>query len=167
MIGSACPPSASPKAPSLANPSLAGKDAADQSQLARPATSPVRGSSYERLLKRTDFVAAQRGRRFSTPLMTVQGLARPDLVDAPARLGLTVTRKVGTATERNRIKRRLREALRLCAESAQVGVDYVVVARRDLLAAPFVSIVTDLENAMSRLGPKPAAKPTPSPDRPR
>ena len=162
MIGSACPPSASPKAPSLA-----GTDLADHSQAARPATSPVRGSSYERLLKRADFVAAQRGRRFSTPLMTVQGLARTMSTDAPARLGLTVTRKVGTATERNRIKRRLRAALRLCAESAQVGVDYVVVARRDLLAAPFVSIVTDLENAMSRLGPKPAAKPTPSPDRPR
>ena len=46
-------------------------------------------------------------------------------------------------------------------------VDYVIVARRDLLAAPFASIVTDLENAMSRLGQKPAAKPTPSPDRPR
>ncbi|MBS7805494.1 ribonuclease P protein component [Rhizobiales bacterium TNE-4] len=157
MIGSACPPSASPEAQSPAG----------HHQAARPATSPVRGSSYERLLKRADFVAAQRGRRHSTPLMTVQGLARADLADAPARLGLTVTRKVGTATERNRIKRRLRAALRLCAESAQVGVDYVIVARRDLLAAPFASIVTDLENAMSRLGQKPAAKPTPSPDRPR
>ncbi len=162
MIGSACPPSASPKAPSLA-----GQGPTEHSQLARPATLPVRGSSYERLLKRADFLAAQRGRRFSTPLMTVQGLARPTLAETPARLGLTVTRKVGTATERNRIKRRLRAALRLCAESAQKGVDYVVVARRDLLAAPFASIVTDLENAMSRLGPKPAAKPTPSPDRPR
>ena len=157
MIGSACPPSASPQ----------GSGPTGLSPAARPATVPVRGSSYERLLKRADFVAVQRGRRHSTPLMTVQGLARAIAAEDPARLGLTVTRKVGSATERNRIKRRLRAALRLCAESAQSGVDYVVVARRDLLAAPFASIVTDLENAMSRLGPKPAAKPTPSPDRPR
>lgn len=107
--------------------------------------------------------------------MTVQGLARFPLPVEPksdaqaeaARLGVTVTRKVGTATERNRIKRRLRAALRLCAQSAQPGVDYVVVARRDLLAAPFASIVTDLENAMTRLGDKPMAKPTHSPNRPR
>lgn len=151
MIGRAHTPSAS-----------AGQDHA-----ARPATHKVRGSSYERLLKRADFLAAQRGRRFSTPLMTVQGLWRGQDQMVPARMGLTVTRKVGTATERNRIKRRLRAALKECGDRAHPGVDYVVVARRDLLAASFQSIVTDLENAMSRLGDKPAAKPTPSPDRPR
>jgi ribonuclease P protein component len=152
MIGRALPPSGT----------QTGQD-----QAAGPATFAVRGSSYERLLKRPDFVAAQRGRRYSTPLMTVQGLARDDRADSPARMGVTVTRKVGTATERNRIKRRLRAALRLCCDHAVAGVDYVVVARRDLLAAPFTSIVTDLENAMSRLGPKPAAKLTQTPDRPR
>ena len=59
------------------------------------------------------------------------------------RFGLTVSRKVGTATERNRVKRRLRAALRRIAdpdgalrETALVpkqGCDYVVVARRDVL----------------------------------
>jgi ribonuclease P protein component len=158
MIGRAFPPSAPCEA----------SDAA-----AQPAAIGARGGAYERLLKRRDFIAAQRGRRFSTALMTVQGLYRgPNAEGAPpapqaARLGVTVTRKVGTATERNRIKRRLRAALRLCAPRAQAGVDYVVIARRDLLAAPFESIVTDLENAMSRLGRTPMAKPTHSPDRPR
>ena len=151
MIGSA-PPSAA----------FAGQD-----REACDAAPSGRGCSFERLLKRADFVAAQRGRRFSTPLMTVQGLARAQSPDQPARMGLTVTRKVGTATERNRIKRRLRAALRLCARDAKQGVDYVIVARRDLLAAPFTAIVTDIENAMSRLGDKPTAKPTPTPDRPR
>ena len=151
MIGSA-PPSAP----------FAGQD-----REASDAAPSGRGCSFERLLKRADFVAAQRGRRFSTPLMTVQGLARVQSCDQPARMGLTVTRKVGTATERNRIKRRLRAALRLCAWDAKPGVDYVIVARRDLLAAPFTSIVTDIENAMSRLGDKPTAKPTQTPDRPR
>src|SRR6476469_8647320 len=87
-----------------------------------------------RLTKRRDFVAAASGRRFHTERMTVQGRLRGN--DAIGlRFGLTVTKKVGHATERNRIKRRLRAAMRSAAtDYAALDVDVVVVGRRDILA---------------------------------
>jgi ribonuclease P protein component len=71
----------------------------------------ARVNRFERLKKRSDFVAAASGRRFHTERMTVQGLRRDDADGM--RIGLTVTKRVGHATERTRIKRRLREATRL------------------------------------------------------
>ena len=71
------------------------------------------------------------------------------------RLGLTVTKKVGTATERNRIRRRLREALRHAkALSTEPETDYVVVARRDVLALSFPRLIATLEAAVRRAGGK-------------
>lgn len=60
----------------------------------------------------------------------------------PPRCGFTVTKKHGNAVERNRMRRRLKEAVRLSAGFAmQPGHDYVIVARRDLLDAPFERLV--------------------------
>ena len=88
----------------------------------------------EKLKKRAEFLAARKGRRLNGPLFFIEALERGDA--APARFGLTVTRKVGNAVERNRIRRRLREAIRIGAEADMVsGIDYVIVARRDVLAA--------------------------------
>ncbi len=70
-----------------------------------------------RLTKRPDFVAAASGRRFHTERMTVQGRLR-ERDELGLRFGLTVTKKVGHATERNRIKRRLRAAVQEAAEPA-------------------------------------------------
>ena len=97
----------------------------------------------QRLKKRSEFLAARKGRRLNGPLFFIEALERPD--DAPARYGLTVTRKVGNAVERNRIHRRLREAIRVHSGADMVpGFDYVIVARRDLLAAPFKRIGAEL-----------------------
>ncbi|HYY83436.1 MAG TPA: ribonuclease P protein component, partial [Beijerinckiaceae bacterium] len=61
-----------------------------------------------RLTKRSEFVAAASGRRFHTERMTVQGLLRPEETvsdrDVPSlRVGFTVTKRAGHATERNRM----------------------------------------------------------------
>jgi ribonuclease P protein component len=63
----------------------------------------------DRLRQRADFLAVANGARISTAGFVVQARRRDD--DGPIRLGFTVTKKNGTATERNRIRRRLRAAL--------------------------------------------------------
>ena len=105
-----------------------------------------------RLTKRADFLAAASGGRFHTTRMTVQGRLRPDRDAAPERrglrLGLTVTKRVGHATERNRIKRRLRAAaLDAGLPRADMPLDMVVVARREILAAAYEDLVEDLRRA--------------------
>ena len=74
-----------------------------------------------------------------------------------ARIGFTVTKKVGNAVERNRIRRRLREAVRLGeALSPAPGTDYVVVARRSALSVPFVELKALLVAALHRSADRPA-----------
>lgn len=69
-----------------------------------------------------------------------------------ARFGLTITKKVGNAVERNRIRRRLREAIRTtCRDDMIPGFDYVIVARRDLLEAPFDVVTSELSRRFSRV----------------
>lgn len=64
---------------------------------------------------------------------------------APPRVGYTVTRKVGNAVVRNRVRRRLKEAVRLhAAGDMKAGHDYVIVGREDVLAAPFAQIAAEL-----------------------
>jgi ribonuclease P protein component len=142
-----------------------------------PAAGPGRRSAtLPRLKKRSEFQAASRGRRFHTERMSVQCVDRPS-GDAPTpavgpRFGLTVTKKTGGAVERNRIRRRLREALRrLRPEWPPADIDIVVVARRDVLSAPFDALAVDLRRAMAtfatsrkRLGQGSARKPATATD---
>ena len=65
--------------------------------------------------------------------------------DGQPRAGFTVTKKVGNAVVRNRVRRRLKEALRVhAARDMQPGTDYVIVGRDDVLAAPFRQIADEL-----------------------
>lgn len=75
-------------------------------------------------------------------LLEVLDRGEPEI---PPRCGFTVTKKHGNAVERNRMRRRLKEAVRLSAGFAmEPGHDYVIVARRDLLNAPFERLVGGL-----------------------
>ncbi len=120
---------------------------------------PARGSTKpERLRRRADYVAAAKGRRLTTPVFTLQGVERraDGTEQSGPRFGLTVSRKVGTATERNRVKRRLREVLRRMAGDPEGSpgrsrFDYVVVARRDVLSAPFDRLAVALADAVRSL----------------
>jgi ribonuclease P protein component len=99
-----------------------------------------------RLRKRADFVAAQRGKRRHTRFFTLQVRDRSqsasEIDEDQPRFGVTVTKKTDArATRRNRIRRRLREALRAgAAKAASQGVDYVLIARIDALNAPFEAL---------------------------
>ena len=66
-------------------------------------------------------------------------------------LGFTVSRKVGNAVERNRARRRLKEAARQLAPGlARADHHYVIVGRRATLGASYGSILEDLERAFKR-----------------
>lgn len=112
-----------------------------------PAPSPV---PCGRLTRRAEFVAVSQGTRAATKGFMLQA-ARRDDVAAPPRFGYTVTRKVGTAVERNRIRRRLKAVVhRDAALAAKPGHDYVLVGRRDALALPFETLREDLLAALAR-----------------
>jgi ribonuclease P protein component len=109
-------------------------------------------AAQARLKRRAEFLrAAQKGRKVAMPGLVLQMFARND--DAPARLGFTVTKKVGNAVVRNRTRRRLREAARvLLRAQAAPGVDLVLVGRDTTRSRPFVQLLEDLRRALAKLG---------------
>lgn len=103
-----------------------------------------------RIVKRADFLAAAKAARASAAPFSLQARDRKD--DGGFRLGLTVTKKVGNAVERNRIRRRLRAAARaVLPQAGKDGYDYVVVARRAALTADFSELTGGLENTLKQV----------------
>ncbi len=97
-----------------------------------------------RLKSRPQFLAVRNGeaRRGRTFLLEVLDRKEPE--EAP-RVGFTVTKKHGNAVERNRMRRRLKEAVRQSAGFAMKnGHDYVIVARREVLTAPFAELAAQI-----------------------
>jgi ribonuclease P protein component len=112
----------------------------------------------ERLKRRRDFLAAAAGASVTTPGFIVQERRRGD--GGPARVGFTVSRKVGGAVERNRLRRQLREIVRLSATTGlNSGSDYVLVGRRAGLEIPFTRLTVDFAGALKRLEKKRAGVP--------
>lgn len=109
----------------------------------------------ETIKNRGDFLSATaKGKRFSTGTIILQMLHRAETHQAgPApRFGFTVTKKMGNAVIRNRIKRRLREAVRKIAPShALSGHDYVLISRQKMIDCPFTDVLRDMEFAFSRI----------------
>lgn len=102
-----------------------------------------------RLVRRADFIACSKGRRVATAAFVLQERQRGDA--AAPRFGFTVTKKTGGAVERNRMRRRLREVVRLgTREAARPGSDYVLVLNRAALDRPFDTLLTDLAEALRR-----------------
>ena len=104
----------------------------------------------ERLRQRSDFLAAARGAKVATAGFVLQARERAE--SGPVRVGFTVSKKVGSATERNRVRRRLREIVRLSAAAGlRDGHDYVLIGRRAALSLPFGRIHEDFQGALRRL----------------
>jgi ribonuclease P protein component len=108
----------------------------------------------DRIRQRADFLAVANGARVNAAAFVVQSRRRDD--DGPVRVGFTVTKKHGTATERNRIRRRLRELVkRLDVISMRPHSDYVLVGRRGALTRDFAAMLDDLRSALHRLERQP------------
>ena len=103
----------------------------------------------ERLKSRASFRAVARGARISRQGFVLQALKTPVDTAGP-RFGFTVTKKIGNAVVRNRIRRRLREAVRL-SDGAAPGVDYVLVGRHAALTLQFDRLVADLRSGFLAL----------------
>ena len=103
-----------------------------------------------RLTRRAEFlIAAAKGRKAPMPGLVLQALPRND--DGPARLGFTVTKKIGNAVIRNRTRRRLKEAARLVlAEEEVTGVDLVLIGREATARRDFAALKDDLRRALAR-----------------
>ncbi|TCR90918.1 MULTISPECIES: ribonuclease P protein component [Rhizobium/Agrobacterium group] len=97
-----------------------------------------------RLKSRPQFLAVREGEKRRGSFFLIEALDRKE-PDTDPRVGFTVTKKHGNAVERNRMRRRLKEAVRLHGGIAmQPGHDYVVVARREVLTAPFDVLADEL-----------------------
>jgi ribonuclease P protein component len=110
----------------------------------------------QRLRQRADFLAAATGVRAPASGFVLQAVDRRE--DGPVRVGFTVSKKVGNAVERNRVRRRLREVIRLSSEARmRPGHDYVLIGRRAALELPFDRLVEDFARALGRVHGKGAA----------
>lgn len=105
----------------------------------------------ERIKKRPDFLAAARAPSCARGAVVIQARDRRD-DDPLVRVGFTATRKIGGAVERNRAKRRLREAARLLLpQFARPGVDYVFIARGGTPNRAWLRLLDDVKSALISL----------------
>ena len=109
------------------------------------------GQLFGPLTKRAEFQRVSRGRRASVETFTLQSRRREQTGKEAipgARVGLTVTKGVGGSVERNRVRRRLKEALRAAAPlEAERDHDYVLMARREALGRRFNALIEDVRTA--------------------
>ena len=85
------------------------------------------------------------------PGLVLQALPRDD--QGPARLGFTVTRKIGNAVIRNRTRRRLKEAARIALTGCDVsGVDLVLIGRAGTRTRDFAALQQDVRRALAKAG---------------
>ena len=105
-----------------------------------------------RLRRRAAFLLlAAKGRKAPMPGLVLQAMQRGDT--GPARLGFTVTKRVGNAVVRNRVRRRLKEAARLnLAEQPLAGVDLVLIGREGTRRRAFGALREDFQRALAKVG---------------
>jgi ribonuclease P protein component len=123
------------------------------------ASAPAEGEPWacappERLRKRAEFLAVAKGRRQHQRSFVLQARERAECEPAgPApRFGFTVTKKTGNSVIRNRIRRRLREIVRLhAAEDARPRTDYVLVGRIEALTTGFDALRGEFLRAMHKI----------------
>jgi ribonuclease P protein component len=110
-----------------------------------------------RLKTRREFLrVADTRKRFTTPGLILQVRVHEAAEAAglaPIRVGFTVSKKVGNAVVRNRVKRRLRAAAeQVLSVSAKPPRDFVLIGRRESADRVFADLLNDIETALTRTG---------------
>jgi ribonuclease P protein component len=116
--------------------------------------SPLRYSKEYRLLKHADYDRVyKQGRRHFSPLMTFFFLERE--TSGSPRVGITVGRALGGAVVRNRIKRRMREAVRASlaefADGLALSADVVINPKKNVLTAEFDKIGAEVTRGFAQV----------------
>ena len=132
------------------------------------APAPAQGSlSPGRLRKRADFVRAAKGARVTARAFALQARKQEGDEAVAPRVGFTVTKKTGNSVVRNRIRRRLREVVRVGeALPLRPDHDYVLIARREALSMDFLKLRQELDRALQYLSDPKRAAQGPRPTRP-
>lgn len=112
--------------------------------------------SSDRLRRAADFrrlsaVGRRSSDRFFVVLVAAAGIRENDGPEAPARLGITVSRRVGNAVVRNRLKRQIREWFRRHRRQLRAGLDFVVIGRVPVATATPDQIGESLREHVLRL----------------
>ncbi len=103
---------------------------------------------HHRIRKNNQFQAAYRqGKRFSSPYFTVYRQTR---LGEPLRVGIVTSKKVGNAVTRNRIRRLIREVLRLRWSEWSAGFNLVIVVQPSVAGMTFQQVNTELETLLQR-----------------
>ena len=122
-------------------------------------SAPQRGTGFPRaarLLKHSDFERVyKQGRRHFCSHMTVFFLPQ---AEGGARVGFTVGRVLGGAVQRNRIKRRLREAVRLRRSTLKGAVDVVINPKKSVLTLEFSLVLEEVGRAFAVIAKRLAEK---------
>jgi ribonuclease P protein component len=116
-----------------------------------PRARPQEAQRLSTIKKRADFLAANGGRRASTPGFILLVRDRKDS-DPAMRVGFTVTKKIGGAVVRNRMKRRFRSLARdILPEKGLPGADHVLIGRQGGIERDFALLRSELESALAKL----------------
>lgn len=108
--------------------------------------------AFETLKKRSEFLRLRGGARFATPSFVLETRPAVEAGSVAARFGYTVTKKLGGAVMRNRIRRRLKAVVgQVAPKLAHPGHDYVLVARAAAYDRAFADLKKDLERALQRV----------------
>ncbi|MFN3452969.1 MAG: ribonuclease P protein component [Sphingorhabdus sp.] len=106
---------------------------------------------YSVIKKRSEFLTANRGKRYATPGFVLLVRDRQD--DSPAiRLGITITKKVGNAVIRNRMRRRFRALAReMLSDKGKAGADHILIGRDSGIERDFDTLRVDMVKALGKL----------------
>jgi ribonuclease P protein component len=116
-----------------------------------PRARPQEAQRLVNIRKRADFLAANAGKRVPTPGFVLLVRDRED-ADSSMRVGFTVTRKIGGAVVRNRMKRRFRALAReIVPVNGFAGADHVMIGRAKGVERDFGQLKTDLSRALEGL----------------
>ena len=103
-----------------------------------------------KITKRSDYVKASRGRYIETSSLFLQKIKRDD--KKGSRYGVTASKKIGIAVERNRAKRRIRHAIKeVLPKYGKNGYDYVIVATIKTNKVSWKTVLNDLEKAFREI----------------